>query len=295
MEFHLYTKYLAISNILPAVILICFQAFFGYKGLSITLCAFVLIFSSLLRLMLLKIFNPLTFKYFKYTNLSNYVFKMLSKSLPFGLAAAAYLLYMRIDIIMIEHFLSPKEVGIYSLAVQMMTICTIAIVPIQTVIFPSMREKYEHSMKSFYETYIFITTVSWVIFILVSLLIFTVFSYLIENYNRDYTESINVYIILTISGFLVSLSILRSLHFVLNDSGKFLLFIQVVALIINVFLNYILIPIYGINGGAIATVISQFISLFLSNFASSKHSIVSILQIKSLNICSLKKYHKVLK
>ena len=295
MEYHLNTKNLAVCNIISAFFLILLQSIIGLLQFHIIYCAYALIFSTIVRYALLRILNPLPFVQVTNFNARISFFKsILSKSFAFGLAAAASLIYMRVDILMIEHFLSLSEVGIYSIAVQMVTISTILIVPIQTIFFPKIRRRFENSKSSYYELFIFITSFSWVAFILLSIMVFFSFRLLFQNFNPDYIVSLNIFMILSLSGFFISLSILRSLHLTLSKSGKFLLCIQFLALLNNVYLNTVLIPVYGLYGGAAATVLSQFASLFASNLFFSKHRVISILQLKSLNFVCLKNYHRFL-
>lgn len=69
-----------------------------------------------------------------------------------------------------------------------------------------------------------------------------------------------------------------------------------VSLILNIILNILLIPKYGINGAAIATLITQFIALFLIDFFIKEYQEQAIIQLKSLNLIYLikeiKKYLK---
>ena len=58
---------------------------------------------------------------------------------------------------------------------------------------------------------------------------------------------------------------------------------QIIAVLLNVLLNYILIPNYGVYGAAIATVITEFISLLLLNLFFESGKDVFWLQVKGLN------------
>lgn len=59
---------------------------------------------------------------------------------------------------------------------------------------------------------------------------------------------------------------------------------QIICVILNIFLNYILIDLFGIYGAAYATVVTQGISLLLSNlFFEKEGRTVFFWQIKALN------------
>ena len=56
-----------------------------------------------------------------------------------------------------------------------------------------------------------------------------------------------------------------------------------ISLILNIILNALLIPRYGIDGAAIATLITQFIALFLIDFFIAEYREQAWIQLKSFN------------
>ena len=66
-------------------------------------------------------------------------------------------------------------------------------------------------------------------------------------------------------------SILRSSHFTITENTKVLMISQLAAVLINIILNYVLIPKFGIIGATIATS-THFLSLLVFNlfFMQSK-------------------------
>ena len=58
---------------------------------------------------------------------------------------------------------------------------------------------------------------------------------------------------------------LRAGHYTLINRGNILMYSQIISVILNVILNYILIKTIGIFGAAIATGITQGVSLTVSN------------------------------
>ena len=64
---------------------------------------------------------------------------------------------------------------------------------------------------------------------------------------------------------------------------------QIIAVVMNIVLNYILIPINGIQGAAIATVFTQFMSLFFLNLFFEDGREVFWLQVKGLNPLNIMK------
>ena len=58
-------------------------------------------------------------------------------------------------------------------------------------------------------------------------------------------------------------SILRSSHFTITENTKVLMISQLAAVLINIILNYVLIPKFGIIGATIATTSTHFLSLLV--------------------------------
>ena len=58
---------------------------------------------------------------------------------------------------------------------------------------------------------------------------------------------------------------------------------QIITVIINILLNYSFISVWGMNGAAIATAVSQFISLIVSNIFYKDARFVFKAQWKALN------------
>ena len=101
-------------------------------------------------------------------------------------------------------------------------------------------------------------------------------------YGVDYDNTASVLIIQIWSGVIVGLSSLSFRHFILQGLGMYSLVRALLGLLLNLVLNYTLIPLYGIIGAAIATLISQFFALFVSNVLWMKTRVIFYIQLKSL-------------
>ena len=88
-------------------------------------------------------------------------------------------------------------------------------------------------------------------------------------------------IIVSFSHLFLGISTIFSYPFLLTKNVKFLSVIWIIALIINISLNFILIPILGIEGAAISTLISYFTVMCLSIF-KSKHLLRFEIEISKL-------------
>jgi len=87
--------------------------------------------------------------------------------------------------------------------------------------------------------------------------------------NKDIAERGSMTtIIVSFAHLFLGISTIFSYPFLLTKNVKFLSVIWIIALIINIILNFILIPILGIEGAAISTLISYFIVMCVSIFKS---------------------------
>ena len=77
-------------------------------------------------------------------------------------------------------------------------------------------------------------------------------------------------------------AILRSLHIIFINGQKYLMISQVIAVLLNIILNYFLIKKFGIYGAAAATSISLFFSLFISNLFFTEIRFIFWAQLKSI-------------
>lgn len=212
----------------------------------------------------------------------------------------SFLVYTQVDRLMIKQYLGVAEVGIYTIGVQLSTILAILLAPIQNSLFPKMMELYRRDYKEYYNFYLFSNTLITQFYLVVTVIsIFVVkllFGYV---YAQEYTPAIGVYSILAVSIFIKANGSLQTGHMTLKNITKKSFYKTLVSLVINIVLNAILIPRYGIDGAAIATLITQFTALFLIDFFIEEYREQAWIQLKSFNsfylLKELKKKYRVKK
>ena len=185
---------------------------------------------------------------------------LLSKSYHFIISGMLVTLYTQMDKIMIGEFLGSSQVGFYSSAV---TICTLwGFIPdallnsFRPVIYElkSKNEKeYANKLKLLY----FI--VFWLGIVFATIV--SIFSKFIINilFGSAY---ISAQVTLMIAVWYTAFAYLgsaRNIWFISENKIKYSKKCVIFGALSNLILNYILIPIYGINGAAVATLISQII------------------------------------
>lgn len=218
---------------------------------------------------------------------------LVSESLPLAIAASCAIIYSRCDSIMVGNMLSKDAVGIYSIAVKIINVVQIGIAPIRESVYPKMIELYSRDKLHYEERYIQISSIMTWIYMIGVLFSFIVLPYAFHFLNEEYAEAFPIYQVYVIGTFFMYNAALRAGHFTLINRGNILMYSQIVGVVLNIVLNYVLINAIGIYGAAIATSITQGISLLVSNlFFGKDGKEVFIWQIKAINPIYIFKRYK---
>lgn len=295
-EYNLHSKKIVFATNISNLVSATFQIIAISNDLSIIIIVLIIFFSSILKLLILcyQYYKDYEFKIFSNYDI-NLIKSIIKESLPLAIAAIAATIYARIDQIMIGNILDMENVGIYSISVQMMSVAAIIIGPIQISIFPNMIKWYNSDINKYYHIYQMLTfIITWIsiIIILLSITIVPLLFYVF--FDNIYSESIYLFKLHILSILFMYNAILRSSHFTLSKSTNILMITQIVSVFINIIINLILIPKIGLNGAVIATILTQFCSLLLSNIIFKDSRKIFWIQIKAFNpkyFLSIKKYY----
>ncbi|MFD2512665.1 flippase [Pontibacter locisalis] len=191
---------------------------------------------------------------------------LLRASWPLIISALTVILYMRIDQIMIKNLLGSSEVGKYSAAVRITELFFIIPMVITNSVFPSLvRSKndnylYKQKLIKLYGILIYIS-------LLLSMSIVVFSSPIISLlYGQQYEGAASVLNIHVWSSLFVFIGVASSQQLVIEGKSTVSLYRTMIGLITNIILNTILIPLFGIQGAAFATLVSYATSSFISNF-----------------------------
>lgn len=197
----------------------------------------------------------------------------------------SYIQY-KMDILVINIYLDPLKVGLYSLAVSLTEQIWVISDSVSTLVFPrTASEKDENQLKNFtplvMRNLIFIVSlISVFLFIIGDNLIITLFSY--RFFASIEPFKVLLFGVIMISGWRILASDLYGRGMPHINS-----LVVVIVTIFNILLYFLLIPKYGINGAAWATVITYtlaFISGSIIYCKISKNKIIDLLIIKKTDI-----------
>lgn len=209
--------------------------------------------------------------------------KLLSQSWPLILSGLALMLYMRVDQIMIGNMVDNAAVGIYSVAVKMVEVWYFFPVAIVSSLFPKIIKEKEVSEDRYNERMQFLYDIMVVVGVSLAIVVTILSDYIISLfYGYQYAEAsrlIKIYAWVSIFYFLSS----ASGRWYINEGLQvYALTRNIMGLAIAISLNFILIPKFGSEGAAFATLVAYFFASYLFDFFNQKTRISFLQKSKSL-------------
>ncbi len=200
------------------------------------------------------------------TNSSLSYSTILSVSIPMLFSSSLALIMGWTDTIMLGMFRTEEEVGIYNVALRVSMITSITLMAINTIAAPKFAEFWgkkdlEGLAKVAQQSTKLIFWTSFPI-----LLLFLIFPKpILGIFGEEFKAGTLAFMILTIGQFISSLSGDAGGFLKMTNNQRFLQNLNFFALLFNILLNYILIPIYGIIGAAFATMMALNIAKLIAN------------------------------
>jgi len=190
---------------------------------------------------------------------------LLKYSWPMFLSAMVVVIYMKIDQVMIGEMLGEQQVGIYSAAVRLVEMWYIVPAIIAGSFFPAMYklkiENPAHYLQRIQQFLDFMVVVP----VLAGILISIVAGWLVVLiYGSEYRDAVGVLQVYIWASVFVFLMISTTSYLIAENQTVFLLFRNVLGMLVNVALNLLLIPLYGIKGSAFATLVAYLFTAYLS-------------------------------
>ena len=191
--------------------------------------------------------------------------KLMRDAWPLIFAGMVVSVYMKIDQVMLKEMLDAKAVGVFAAAVKLCEAWYFVPTAVMASLFPAVIKArnnsetlYEERIQKIYDLMIWgsvavalPTTLfaDWVILIL---------------YGSDFQEAADVLRIYIWAGVFVSLGVACSKWLVAENLQSYLFYITALGAVLNISCNLWLIPIYGIKGAALATIISYSTATYFS-------------------------------
>ncbi|WP_121812098.1 flippase [Mucilaginibacter kameinonensis] len=257
------------------------KALFIIKGFSLVIIVVAIVSESFLAIFGLIIF-------YKLKNLLlwrlkfSLVKQLLIECWPLMLSSIIVLFYMRVDQIMLDNLAGHKAVGEYSVSVRVTELWYFIPMILTSTLYPKL-VKMKDNKDSYYKLVLLLLKILFFISFSISIVVNS-FSVEIVNmlFGKVYREAAFALNISIWTGIFVFWGVGINNILVIENLNIHNFRKSILGLILNVTLNFILIPRYGINGAAIATLISQFFAsyLYFAFQKSTRH--IFYLQSKSI-------------
>jgi len=200
--------------------------------------------------------NNLSIKEWKFE--SKVALELLKDSWPLIFSGVAIAIYMRIDQVMIKEMMDLNAVGQYAAAVKISEAWYFIPMLLGASLSPAiLNAKYNNEKLYYSRLQYFYTSMVWVAILIAMPVAYFSKEIIILLYGSEFTEAIQVLVIHVWAGVFLSLGVACGKWYLAENYTKGALYKALLGMTVNIFGNYILIPIYGINGAAFSTLVAH--------------------------------------
>lgn len=231
-------------------------------------------------------FNRRSMRVWRYS--SSAARELLKYSWPLILSSVAIVIYMRIDQIMIGEMLGDEEVGLFSAAVKISEVWYFIPAAIVSSVVPTLIQSKKQSEALYYaRLQTFFTVMVWMA-ICVALIVTVERERIVSLlFGEQYAASADVLAIHIWGGVFVALIAASGIWFTVENLQIYSFYRTLTGAVVNVSLNLVLIPRYGINAAAFATVVSQCFASFLFDLSNPKTRPIFWMKLKAFSPASI--------
>jgi PST family polysaccharide transporter len=207
---------------------------------------------------------------------------LLKESWPLIISGMVIIIYMRIDQLMLGQMTNAKEVGIYSAAVKISEMWYFVPGAIVSSVFPSIVQSRENP-KLYYSRLQKLFNLMTLFAYAVALPLTFISSWLVSIlYGAEFIDAAPILSLHVWTGVFVSIGLARSPYLITEGLTRFSALTSTGGAVINIVLNYFLIPSHGAVGAAIATVIAQVFAAYLSHLFHPQTRVIFVQQTRAL-------------
>ena len=259
-------KYMGIGNILNSLSMLAGISAAAYFKSGIIIFSGVFLVSAII--VLLYNLTVISYKFFRPKLAADLKFwkKLIKDAVPFGLVNVFVIIYFKIDSVMLGTMKTQKIVGYYNASYRIIDVFT-ALVPsiIFTVIYPKMSAYIElpEKLKSVYIVSFKVSLIAGLIISVIT--VFFARYFVLFIYGRGYYNGVDSLKILVWAFFFICVSSITSGLISSINRQALVTVVAGFGAVINICLNFILIPRFSLNGAAFATVITELL-MFLIYF-----------------------------
>lgn len=272
-------------EILVGITVIALGLIFGVTGQGKIAFIALRIFDVLLISALLFAFYQLRFKKLKKWRFDKQIsVNLIKNASPLVISSLALVVFQQFDKIMIKHFLDEYSVGQYTAAVSLISLIVFVPVVLSEVVSPYLIAIKNKNGKDAYEnnSQLFSDYIFWGSFLLCVVVI--PLSSVIINivYGSEYSEAIRVMQIFSWQGVLIAMGAVAAQIMIIDNTHQKAYFKSIAGGIINIVLNLVWIPQYGIMGAVWASLVAYGVSSYIAHFFIRRYRYIFFVQTRSI-------------
>ncbi|MEQ8972295.1 MAG: flippase [Coleofasciculus sp. C1-SOL-03] len=210
---------------------------------------------------------------------------LLQESWPLVFSGLAVYVYSKIDQVMLGSLLpDTTQLGYYSVAVKLSEIFDFIPVIIYQSVFPKFSALKQKNPDEYIEKMQIYFDSMALLWILIALPVSLLSPYLIGLlYGQSYASSASILSLYIWAQFGSNFGLARSVYLAVESILQYSLYLSGVGALINIVINWILIPRFGAIGATMATLITYFIVIVIMNFYFSELRLVGKMIFRSFN------------
>ena len=208
---------------------------------------------------------------------------MIHSSWPMVLTAVASLIFMRIDQIMIRHMLGLHELGIYSAAIKVYEswiilpyVISISLLPAIVKLKQGDETEYHRKLCQLFRVVIWLSVLAALVTTLFSTSIMTI------AFGVEYAPSASVLTIVMWTSIFSAMNSVSARYLTVEKMEKKVALRTLYAAALNIALNAIVIPIYGVDGAAAATLVCVFLTAYAMDWLDRELVILRTIKNKAI-------------
>jgi len=186
---------------------------------------------------------------------------MIKESFPMFLSGSLFLLMSWVDILMLGYFENQYSVGIYTIALKLAGLTGLILFATNTILGPKISELYHNkNMQSLASTVQSASKFTFLLSLPIFLIIILFSGFFLNIFGSEFNTIMGKEALIILSVGQMTNVFFGAVIYILDMTGKQITSRNILffTAIINITLNWYLIPVYGIKGAAMATTISIF-------------------------------------
>jgi Membrane protein involved in the export of O-antigen and teichoic acid len=277
--------YVAYARLLALVVSAVIKLVFVLLGLSVV----YFVTANLIQAIAIAILFILVYKFKSELKLNEWHFswekakELLSQGWVVYLGSFFAVIYLKVDQIMLRWFEGSESVGIYSIAAQLSEAWYFIPVAIVSSLFPKLIKLNEKNPEQFNKRLQQLFDLLFIVAVGVAVIISLLSEWIVLLFFGDYyIDSANVLVIHIWAAIFIFMRAAFSKWILIENVLVFSLITQGAGALVNVVINYFLIPKFGVQGAAYATLISYAFASFFSLALYSKTRPIFVMMAKSV-------------